>query len=39
MSRRQPRSSIAPGRLHPVSGQSCSIWVLASRPAFVRPCE
>ena len=35
-------SSIAPGRssgLHPVSSQSCCMYVRAGRPAFARPCE
>ena len=35
-------SSIAPGRssrIHPVSIQSCCIYVLAGRPAFARPCD
>ena len=35
-------SSIAPGRssrLHPVSAQSCCMYVLAGHPAFAHPCE
>ena len=35
-------SSITSGRssrLHPVSAQSCCIWVLAGRPVFARLCE
>ena len=35
-------SSIAPdrsSRLHPVSAQSCCIYVLAGRPTFARSCE
>ena len=36
------QSSIAFGRsssLHPVSAQSCYLYVWAGRPAFARPCE
>ena len=35
-------SSIAPGRssrIHPLSGQTRYMWVLAGCPAFDRPCE
>ena len=35
-------SSITPGRssrLHPVSAQSCCIYVLNGRPTFAQPCE
>ena len=42
LSRHPSLSSIASGRsseLHPVSAQSCCMYVRAGRPAFARPCE
>ena len=42
LSRHPSLSSIASSRsseLHPISALSCCIYVLASRPAFARPCE
>ena len=42
LSHHSSKSSIAPGRssrLHPVSAQSCCIWVIAGRPAFSCLCE
>ena len=42
LSRHPSLSSIASGRssgIHPVSVQSCCVWVLAGRSAFARPCE
>ena len=42
LSRHTSLLSIASGRssgLHPVSSQSCCMYVRAGRPAFARPCE
>ncbi len=42
LSRYPSLSSIASGRSsgqHPISTQTCCMWVLAGRPAFARPCE